>query len=67
MIYNLDDPADKQRLTETLIKRTPDEARLAFALQLPDRDSRIAYVRNIRSRHGPEAAQRVVKLLQGAR
>ena len=67
MIYDLAIPADREALQATLIRRTPDEARLAFALQLPDRDSRIAYVRNIRSRHGPDAAQRVIQGLQEAR
>jgi hypothetical protein len=63
VIYDLANPADREALQATLIRPTT-KTQLAYALQLPDRESRIGYVRQIRSRYGEDAAQKLIQGLQ---
>ena len=64
-VYDLDDPESKASLDAQIIRRTPEAARLAFALSLATKADRIAYIRQIRSRHGEAAAQQVIAGLKG--
>lgn len=63
-VYDLDQEADRARLQQVLIRRTPAEARLLVALALPSREARIAYRNSVRQRFGEDAARELVEGLK---